>query len=290
MMLERLLDSPLALDVAGLELQVLDDNDATRTIESYTRVLDLDVSQVDRLSGHGQFAQQGHRGGQLFTIEGQVFASDRGPVAAAVDALLSVLADGSFGTLTVVDDDFVTKTAIVQLAAPPNIDWVEAAQCRYQLQLHAPDSFMHGATATASTGFAAPAPGAGMVFPLYPDGVMDFGPLGDVGTLSLANAGTAPAPVVFTITGPAPEGGFSIVDLSTGKRITFLGSLPAGSSLVMDGSDGSVVINGTADRLGDTVVEAWPQIPKASESTFSFEPIGAATTAILSAACTATYW
>lgn len=166
----------------------------------------------------------------------------------------------------------------------------EAGLATVEFQLHAADAFKYGATVTASTGFAVPAIGAGMVWPAFPGGVMDFGPLGDVGTLSLANAGTAPAPVVFTITGPAPAEGFTIVDLSTAKRITYMGSLPAGSSLVMDGSDGSVTINGTADRLGDTIREAWPMIPAGGEVTFSFEPIGAPTSALLSAQCTYTYW
>lgn len=133
--------------------------------------------------------------------------------------------------------------------------------------------------------------GAGLVFNLFPSpGTLDFGAQGSTGSLTVFNAGNAPASVKFTVTGPTPDGGFVIVDAATCKTITYLGAVPDGSTFVLDGSDGSVVIDGIADRLGDTVVEAWPTVGAGMSRDFSFTSLGATTASVLTAEVTATYW
>jgi hypothetical protein len=129
-----------------------------------------------------------------------------------------------------------------------------------------------------------------MVFDLFPGGFMDFGPLPDFGTLSIQNPGTADASPVFTVAGPSPSGGFTITDTGTGRSITYLGVVPAGSVLTIDSSTGAVVLDGVADRFGDALVEAWPVVPARSSRAFLFEPLSSATDAQLTATVTAAYW
>lgn len=286
------LGSPGQITVDGVVLNI-EDGDTTWVfdkIEGWHEGPGIDVETEQRTTSHGEFAQDGHRTGRTITISGWVMGSFRATVAAAVRRLSSVLADGGFGTFELADDDEGTLTATVQLFATPKVVWDKQTYAEFQLQFHAPSSYRYGATASASTGFAAPAAGAGAVFPAFPGGVMDFGPLGDPGLVSVANNGTASAPVKFIVTGPGPAGGFTITDVTTGKKITYLGDLPAGSELVLDGADGTVVIDGIADRSGDTIVEAWPTIPKQSERSFLFEPLSSTSAALLTVQCVSTYW
>ncbi len=289
------IDSPATITIDTLNLNYVDDLGvewAFSGIDGWHDGPTVGVDQIQRIVAHGQFPQSGHRGGRPITIEGWIGSrvDSRAAVASAVETLISVLADGAFGTFTFEDDDRGPLTTRVQLLERPSLDWSVKAFCRYQLAFLAPDPYRYGATAAVSTGFAAAPVGAGMVFPLFPSGVMDFGVLGVVGTGSVRNNGTASSAVVFTITGPAPVDGFTITDTTTGKRITYLGDLPTGSTLVMDGSDGSVVINGTADRLSETLIDSWPTIAAGAEHPFLFEPIGAPTAAVLTISTTSTYW
>lgn len=284
--------TPAQIVVAGRTL-VTDDGDARwsiQEIDGWYNGPGIEVTQEQRDVHHGQFAQAGRRTGRTVTISGVVDTDTRATAAAAVSTINSLLADGSFDQIEVADDDEGTLWATVQLLDRPQIDWSDGTKVRYQLQVLAPDAYRYGDVAADTTGFAMDPEGAGLVFPLFPDGVLDFGPLGEPGIATVSNPGTATAPVIFTVTGPAPAAGFVITDTETGKKITYLGDLPDGSVLVLDGSDGSVVIDDVADRSGDTIVEAWPQIPAGQTRDFLFEPLSGTSAAELTVSCTATYW
>jgi hypothetical protein len=286
--------SPIALSVGSIELTA----DPTHTvdwglekIDGWYESSDLSSPGDRRSNSHGRFAQQGYADGKSISIDGFVKARDRAFLADAMEAVSATLADGGFDRLNVYDEDMGWRWAIVQRTGRPQFDQTSVpGVVRFQLQFIAPDAYRYGQTSSASVGFAA-ASGSGMVFPLFnPAGFMNFGALPSFGTLSVQNPGTAPASPVFTVSGPSPEGGFVIVDVATGKRITFLGVVPDGMTLTLDASDGSVLLEGVADRLGDTLVEAWPVVPPRSVAEFLFEPLGSATSAQLSASVVATYY
>jgi hypothetical protein len=86
---------------------------------------------------------------------------------------------------------------------------------------------------------------AGLVYPLtYP---LDYGatPVGASGVFN--NVGDAPSPVRFRITGPAVNP--IITNATTGKFIKFNIVMVDGETLDIKTSDGSVIFNGTSDRL-----------------------------------------
>lgn len=288
--------SPGTIQVGGLtlnEFEAPDEDDVLWLFDEVDGWFDGPSVEVDsqaRVISHGMFGQVGRRGGRTITVNGNMVAPTREQAGDAIDRLTSVLAGGEFGAFEFYDSDQGYRWAPVQLAATPDLDWSTEKHVRFQLQFLAPDAYRYGQTSTASVGFAA-ASGSGLIFDLFsPDGVLDFGPLPDFGVVTVQNPGTAAASPIFVVTGPAPDGGFAITDVSSGKRISFLGSVPDGSALTLDASTGSVLLDGVADRLGDTIVEAWPVVPAQSSRQFLFEPLGGATASEMTVSLTAAYW
>lgn len=283
---------PIMISVGGIDLNVRDD-DGTEwvfdNLEGWHEGGGMDVPQEQRTVSHGHFPQPGHRRSIQPTISGWVYSYDRTHVAAAVDRFAALLAEGLFDSLSVKDDDTGIKTATVQRLGL-SIEWLDPNLCRYQLQLLTTTPYKYGSTSSASTPFGTTPAGAGLVYPLHGGGALDYGPAGTTGSVTITNEGNASAPVKFTVEGPTPVDGFVITDTLTGKTITYLGAVPTDSTLVLDGSDGSVVIDGVADRLGDTIVQAWPTIGAGQSRDFLFTPLGGSTAAVLTAEVVATYW
>lgn len=244
----------------------------------------------DRRPSHGSFAAPGVRDGRLVTVTGSAWCASRQDSMRAVATLRNVLPDGGSDRLTIDDQDEGARWVDVQLNDVPLIDWRNPRRVRFQLELFAADAYRYGDTSSASVSFASTPAGAGFVWPAFPDGVADFGPVGSSGTVTVSNDGDAPASLVFRIAGPTPFGGFQIVDTSTGSALTFLSVVPAGSELVLDGATGTATLDGVADRSGDLAVAAWPTVAPGGDRTFLFEPLSGTSGAILTAEVTATYW
>lgn len=262
------------------------------SIEGWHSGPGVELQQTQRVVGHGQFARKGRRTGRQIIIAGSVRGATRAPLERARLHLASLLADGGSQRLYFDDADGLTLWASVQLADAPRIEWNGLNHFRYQLTLLAPDAFRYGETSTASTTFATDAVGVGLVFPLFdPADVLDFGPVPTSdGSATVVNNGSASASPVFTVAGPTPVGGFSITDLGSGERLRFLGVVPDGSTLVLDASDGSVVLNGTADRSSDLISSRWPSVAPGGQVTYRFAPESSPSAATLTVDLVSTYW
>ncbi|WNO26037.1 minor tail protein [Arthrobacter phage Wildwest] len=103
-------------------------------------------------------------------------------------------------------------------------------------------------------------------------GVLDFGPAGAPGTVTLENAGTADSAPVFTVSGYAP--GFTITEVSTGARLIYTGTVLAGQTLVINAADGSVLLDGYADRSAFLSRREWTRVPGRGRNTYLFESPG----------------
>lgn len=286
------------IEVDDLTLDGLVDIDGVQgafdTIDGWHDGPGVDVAQVQRVGSHGQFAQAGHRTGRVIAVGGWLSADTRAPLFTAVQRLATVLADGGFSTLTVTDIDGPTLTASVQLLDKPDVRWDQPTLCRFQLQFLAPDPYRYGLTSSASAGlFTGSQDGTGMVWDAFPSGNADFNtdPDSSLGVVTVSNDGNATASVVFSVTGETPADGFRITDLVSGESISYFGSVvPVGSTIVFDGRDGTVLIDGTADRSGATVVTGWPTVAPGSSGSFLFESLGGATDAMLTVSVVAAYW
>lgn len=169
----------------------------------------------------------------------------------------------------------------------------EAGIAVVDVQLRAPDPFLYGAQAAASTGFQTLV--GGLEFDLFTNGTEDtgsleFGQASATGRMLLTNAGTAQAWPIFEVTGPTPAAGFEIVCVNNGKRIRFDGAVPPGSTLTIDTSAGTALLDAVADRGGYLVAREWFPIPAGGECETFFSPIGEPTSATLTALYAPTYW
>jgi len=160
--------------------------------------------------------------------------------------------------------------------------------------LTAPDPLGYGTGLQQSTGFAAP--GGGLEFDLFTDGsstdtgVLEFGEPGSSGRIELVNAGTADSWPVHRIDGPTPTAGFDIVDVASGKRLRFVGVVPAGSHLTIDTATGSVILDDVADRSSQLTRREWTPIPPSGSATLAFLPLSTSTAAALTTSYASAWW
>ena len=228
-------------------------------------------SSTPRLWAHGSFSERGWRAERVVTVAGYVYCASRADAAAMVDTLNAALADGTEGTLTVDDADLGKRWATVYMSGKPTVDWDGGTDIVFVVDMVAPDPRKYGDWAEAST--RAAAPGGGLAFDLFtPSGVLDFGAAGTPGTVTLANAGTADAAPVFTVSGYAP--GFTITEVATGARLIYSQTILAGQTLTLDANDGSVLLDGYADRSAYMTRREWTRIQGRASATFLFESPG----------------
>lgn len=289
------MDRPTRVTLDGLSLNTEDDpNIAWRftKADGWDEGASVLVDQQQRLTSHGQFATKGRRGGRLVTITGRLEARTRDAIPPALERLQALLADGQFGRLEIVDRTAGARRALVQLVATPSVSWNGGPTAFYQLQLLAPDPYRYGATSTSTTGFLTQPAGIGAVWPAFPDGVWSWGTAAGVsdGIARVANVGNAPAVPRISVTGPAPAGGFTITQIGTGRELTYLGDLPAGSTLAISSRDGTAILDGVADRTSSLLVTRWPEIGPRTTGEFLFQSLGTSTPAQLTVAVDATYW
>lgn len=251
--------------------------------------------RLNRPQGHGTFAQPAFRQGRLVVIEGTALCDSRSVAAIAQRKLSALLADGSFGDLLVEDMDVESLTASVQLGAAPDVDWsLSGNVVRFQLPLYAPDPLRYSDPIALSTGF--PNLIGGLRYDLYTDGLgstlgyLDYGEPSETGTVTLSNPGTADIPVLIQVVGPVDEAGFDVIQVGTGKRLTFEDPVGAGSTLVLDGATGAVVIDGVADRGGRLTWRDWPIVPAGGSVELLFSPRGPRSEAQMTAVYRPGWW
>jgi hypothetical protein len=141
----------------------------------------------------------------------------------------------------------------------------------YQWSATCRDPYKYGPPVQAVTGL--PAPGGTLVWPLWDTGgVLDFGPAGPSGRVTLLNPGSVQAWPVFTVRGPL-IGGFNLADVTTGSLVTFADSVPAGSAVVIDSASGQALLNGS-DWSGSLVDRQWwPVAPFGGSTTVQFNAL-----------------
>lgn len=242
-----------------------------------------------RLWTHGQFSERGWREARLVTLQGAVVCDTRAQAAAVLDSVASVLADGTEGLLTVNDPDIGPRWAKVLLAGSPKTMWNGTDTVEFSLDLLAADPRKYGTSTSAATAIAAP--GGGLVYPLgspAPPGVLDYGATGTPGTVALANKGSADTAPVFTVTGDLPNG-FTITNVETGRRLVYASAILAGQYLRLDTADGSVKLEGYADRSALLTVRQWTRLSPYSTGTWLFEAQGS-TGALLSVEVKPAWW
>lgn len=250
-----------------------------------------------RPQSHGRFDAPSWADERIVTLGGACYSSD------ARDALLAQLGSVlTWESTTGRPEELLVHNAGRALTGFARLTAFEVQQTPnwsmghfpYVVEWRCSDPLRYGDLISASTTF--PVRTGGLRFPLYSDGdgndvgALDFGEVSQTGRVLLTNDGTADSWPQFTIDGPVSSAGFEIVKVGTGARLVFEDSVPTGSSLVLDAATGAAVIDGTADRGGRLTWRDWAPVPAGGSAEFAFIPLGATSSAVLTATVRPAFW
>lgn len=244
--------------------------------EGWDNPPELRDSLTPRVVGHGSYESDSYLGPKLIVLDGLLRGSSRTAVERALRQL-ALVGGGLVSTPLVVAGYDLELTCNVKRAARPSTRRVSTTDVLWQLSLLAPDPRKYStAYQVLTTGIATDAPG-GVLWngpagstgtpwngPAGVTGVVWQSGSGTTGTVTLTNQGTASASIQFVITDTVESVVTpSIVDTSTGRTITYGGTITAGTSLAIDTGAGSVLLDG-ANRGPLLTRDEWFSIPPLS--------------------------
>lgn len=248
---------------------------------------DVDSLDVPRSRGHGDHPGERYSRSRVVTVSGSI--ASRKARDELAQAILGAATIESAGL-----DELVIETFGQQLRAfawlarrsLPVGDDYPSGKVPFSLQFRCPDPLRYGPERTVSTGL--PQSGGGMSFPIpFP---ITFGAPGATGQVTVDNPGTAAAALILEVTGPLPSG-FEIA-AAGGGRLLYAADVPAGQTVEIDTAEGTVLVEGTADRRANLLVADWLIAPKQGSLDLQFTSLGAAfdPLARLDARWAAAYW
>jgi len=248
---------------------------------------------TDRPQQHGTFAERTWRGARMPIVTGHVTAPTRRLASDAQRTLAALLAEGTFGDFAVDDPDQGLLTSSVRGEGTPQIDWDGQCDIDCLLTFLAPDPLRYGTPITAVTGF--PVATGGLAFPLYTNrtirtGGLWFGARSSTGRVLLTNSGDADAWVSYTLDGPLAAQGCEVAVVGTGALHRFQGAIPAGSTVLVEGATGTVLMDGYSDRSGQMTRMDPLVIPAHGSLELALIPLGSTSAAQLSATFSPGYW
>lgn len=237
------------------------------------------IDSEDRPNQHGESDTPIWSSARTVTLVGSCRTNaTRDALFAALTAAMVYTGDATPGTLTV-QEAGLTLTAAARVAghSPSRVAGAWGlGQFGFQAQWRCADPLLYAATVSDTANMAAST--GGLVFPLFmPSGAMSWGTLVAASSCDLTNSGSMDSPVIFTIVvgANALTGGMRITETVTGRILQFADDLPAGTTLVIDGTNGTVQLNG-ADRNGSLTLRQFTPVP--AMSTRSFVVTGLAST------------
>lgn len=244
-------------------------------IDGWFGGLGVRADTEDRTGADGSYDGQPFFAARTVTLSGLLDAPDAGALLTAMRRLTGVLAGRRTGTILVEElATGITRSARCRLDVQGRAKRTGELSADWELSVFCPDPLRYGPTLTASTGL--PMSGGGLAWPLFEQGVLDWGQPGDPGQVALVNDGTADTPILFRVTaGPLglPDG-FEIS--AAGGRLTYATAVPAGQTIWIDTAAGTVRAEGTADRRSELVRADWLLVPAGGQLTCQFTSLGGA--------------
>lgn len=165
----------------------------------------------------------------------------------------------------VVEDALGPLTATVSVVGTPDVLEINTQGAEISVSMIAYDPIKYGTPVTVSTGL--PTSGGGLEFELFEGGAggaLYFGANGNLGRVTLSNAGTAAVWPSVTVSGELTTG-FYLQRLDTGQIVRYDRIVPAGSTVSIDFRTGEVLVDGLSD--GSTYLtgyDFWSVAPGAS--------------------------
>lgn len=234
----------------------------------------------ERPQAHGAFGlDQEWRESLLISLEGAYVGDDIVEAARAKRTLKRALAQNVPVEMLVTDPEGPTSrvVSVRNLRVP---DDHGQTRWRFSADVIALDPRRYGPEVVTSTGL--PQPGSGLVWPItYP---VNWGTPGDPGRITVANPGDEETVPLLEVAGGL-DGGFELVNVSTGQLIRFERHLPAGSTVFVDMEQGLAYIDDPSNDVSAFLTrrEFWT-VPAGESFDVQFGGIGAVTgTPILTA-------
>lgn len=240
-------------------------------IEGWDGSPGLRHDDVPRLWSHGSFAQRGWREPLLLNIIGEARAPSLTSAGDLKRRIAAVAADGQNYTLTVQDAAEPTMTVTGYRTSPVKPLWINDVTLSFRFEVLCTDPRKYGEPITATTGI--PVAGGGLAHPLHGSGYLDYGAPGSPGTATLTNPGTADTATKHTVIGAIPNG-FTITELETERRLIYTGPIAAGQTLTLDADDGTVMLDGYANRSTFLTRREWIRLGPGQSGTWLFEANG----------------
>lgn len=221
---------------------------STREPAEYPRLHLMDVAgwyggvgvtgAADQRMGHGLFPEPTERTGRAMTILVQAKYSGVRMRTVLERALSGLLWDGQLATLTV-DTGTHELSCQVRLDGEVGIARRGVDTLDVQIPLLAPSPFLHGPERVQQL-FPA-GTGVGLVWPLFGNGVMDFGDTAAGSMLTIENRGNVKAWPRFLVRGTWPSG----FTLTNGRDVVeYRAPVFSQSPAVVDMASGSISVGG----------------------------------------------
>lgn len=215
------------------------------------------VFDTDKPADSGTYSSPNLDASRVITLTGYAQAPDRAAADRARNQFAALCKRGHLFQL-LVEEPVVDKTAWVKRGGGNQVN-TGPTQFTFQLILIAPDPAKYSAVVrTDSTPLAQDAPGG--IQWNGPDGLSGIqwnGPAGNTGVqwqsgagangvITLENDGNTDAPIRFSITGPVVTP--TIIRTDTDETLQWNGTVPTGSTLVIDTGTGAVQLDGGNQR------------------------------------------
>ncbi len=201
-----------------------------------------------RPGSHGEINETRHYASRQPVWNGHLLGTTATALWAEYDELLRALwgavSEPRVMRWTRADGVLLQTTIKIGEAFDPVIRAIDGGRVlAYQLVLDREDPRNYSQTLRSATGSVLTDSGGGWVFPATMPVI--FTPTG-FGTVSIVNNGTAETPATLTIVGGITNP--QILQVETGKLIAISGEIAPGSTLVINGADRTVLLDGVTDR------------------------------------------
>lgn len=279
----------LYAEIDGLDLNTTTEDGTVRTVKDtpgWEEGGSTSGSPAERPERHGSFETPVFMSGLEPVIEGSVRAATHEVSVREERRFGLLLAGGAYGTLALRHEDTELLTSRVRRAGRIAIKRLSPTNFEYRLALFAPDPYRYGLEQSASTGFAMPPEGGGLVFPEV-DGFVDFGPPVAPATVVLDNPGSADAWPRFAVAGAV--NGFRVLDVTAGVPVDYVGAQPEGQSVSIAMKTGRATRDDGEDVTTSLRLPSLLSIPAYSQREYLFEPLTSVSAAVLTASVHPTY-
>jgi hypothetical protein len=204
---------------------------------------------MDRPNQDGAFGVvRNYRSARSITFDGHLYADTAGEAVTDLWNVFSAIqGSGAPFTFSVADDFTTPLSCEVTLSGSVEVEPISPEAARVTATFVAYDPVKYGPDVEYSTGLASG--GGGLEYELGEGGAggaLYYGALGNLGRVTLTNAGTADVWPVFVVSGALTDG-FYLQRLDTGDVLRYDRVVPAGSTVSIDSRTGAVLVDGVSD-------------------------------------------